>query len=86
MTIWPVNDATARLSDPLNATVTIGPQVFEHHGKQAVAMLPVEQRERLKRLEAVDIKDWLLHQGPKLDAGLPLPSRSSPNFKVRNTR
>jgi hypothetical protein len=23
-------------------------------------------------LEAVDIKDWLLHQGPKFDKGLPL--------------
>jgi hypothetical protein len=39
-------------------------------------LLPVEQWERLKQLEAVDIKDWLLHQGPKFDKGLPLPSRS----------
>jgi antitoxin Phd len=76
MNTWPVQDAKARFSEFLNATLTIGPQVVTYHGKQAAVLLPVEQWERLKQLEAVDIKDWLLHQGPKFDKGLPLPSRS----------
>jgi antitoxin Phd len=83
MNTWPVQDAKARFSEFLNATLTIGPQVVTYHGKQAAVLLPVEQWERLKQLEPVDIKDWLLHQGPKFKDGLPLPSRAQMQARQR---
>ncbi len=72
MNTWPLQDAKARFGEFLNATLTVGPQVVTYHGKQAAVLLPLEQWERLKQLEAVDIKDWLLHHRPKFDKGLPL--------------
>jgi antitoxin Phd len=71
-----VQDAKARFSEFLNATLTVGPQIVTYHGKLAAVLLSVEQWERLKQAQVVNMKDWLLHQGPKYERGLPLPSRS----------
>jgi antitoxin Phd len=86
MNTWPVQDAKARFSEFLNATLTIGPQVVTYHGKQAAVLLPVAQWERLKQLESVDIKDWLLHQGPKFTDGLPLPGKLDMASRQRRRR
>ena len=37
----------------------------------------------LKKLAPVDIKDWLLNQGPKLVGGLPLPDRKDAKVRRR---
>ena len=53
------------------------------HGKKSVVLLPITQGERLKKLAPVDIKDWLLNQGPKFDDGLPLPDRKDAKARRR---
>ena len=83
MNIWPVQDAKARFSEFLHASLTKGPQVVTHHGKESAVLLPIAQWERLKKLAPVDIKDWLLNQGPKFDDGLLLPDRAAAKARQR---
>ena len=54
-----------------------------YHGKKSAVLLPIAQKEMLKKLAPVDIKDWLLNQGPKLDNGLPLPDRKDAKVRRR---
>ena len=83
MNTWPVQDAKARFSEFLNASLTLGPQVVTYHGKESAVLLPIAQWERLKKLAPVDIKDWLLNQGPKFEDGLPLPDRKKSKGRRR---
>lgn len=83
MNTWPVQDAKARFSEFLNASLTLGPQVVTYHGKESAVLLPIAQWERLKKLAPIDIKDWLLNQGPKFEDGLPLPDRTKSKGRRR---
>ena len=56
-----------------------------HHGKKPAVLLLISQGEQLKKLARVDIKDWLLNQGPKLNNGLPLPDRKDAKARRRPT-
>ena len=56
-----------------------------HHGKKSAVLLPIAQRERLKKPVPFDIKYWLLNQGPKFDDGLPLPDRKDAKLCRRPT-
>ena len=84
MSSWPVQDAKARFSEFLHASLTQGPQVVTYHGKESAVLLPIAQWERLKQLVPVDIKDWLVNQGPKFEGGLLLPDRAE--MKARQRR
>ena len=83
MNTWPVQEAKARFSEFLQASLTQGPQVVTYHGKESAVLLPIAQWERLKKLAPFDIKDWLLNQGPKFDDGLPLPDRKEAKARQR---
>ena len=83
MNTWPVQDAKARFSEFLNASLTKGPQVVTYHGKESAVLLPIAQWERLKKLAPIDIKDLLLNQGPKFEDGLPLPDRAKSKGRRR---
>lgn len=74
---WPVQDAKARFSELLKASLTQGPQIVTYHGKEAAVLLTVAEWQRLKSLEPANIKTWLLDTGPKFPDGLPLPSRKA---------
>jgi antitoxin Phd len=44
---WPVQDAKARFSEFLKATLTQGPQVVTMRGTEAAVLVPVEEWRRL---------------------------------------
>jgi antitoxin Phd len=43
---WPVQDAKARFSEFLKATLTLEPQVVTMRGSEAAVLVPVEQWRR----------------------------------------
>ena len=45
---WPVQDAKARFSELLEASVTEGPQIITKRGVETAVMLPVEEWKRLR--------------------------------------
>ncbi len=83
MNTWPVQEAKARFSEFLNATLTLGPQVVTYHGKESAVLLPIAQWEQLKKFAPNDMKDWLLNRGPKFDGGLLLPDRAAVKARRR---
>ena len=70
---WPVQDAKARFSEFLEASLKEGPQVVTRRGVEEAVLVPIEEWRRLKQTARPSLKEWLLH-GPVLD-GLPLPAR-----------
>lgn len=70
---WPVQDAKARFSEMLKASLDEGPQMVTLRGKEAAVLVPVEEWRRLKPEGRLSIKELLLAPEPKFD--IPLPSR-----------
>ena len=68
MSTWPVQDAKARLSELLKASLTQGPQVVTYHGARAAVLLAVAEWERLKRHEPTGLKALLLAPSGKFDS------------------
>lgn len=69
MNTWPVQDAKARFSELLKASLTQGPQVVTYHGARTAVLLPVAEWERLKRHEPTGLKALLLVPSGKFDSG-----------------
>ncbi len=71
---WPVQDAKARFSELLDASIRDGPQVVTRRGVETVVVVPVEEWRRLTdepRKSAIDV---LLHDPRRFE--LDLPERS----------
>lgn len=77
MNTWPVQDAKARFSEFLKASLTDGPQVVTYHGAQAAVLLPVTEWERLKRNEPTSLKALLLAQATSANSALKTPKRGN---------
>ncbi len=75
MSVWPIQEAKARFSELLRASIREGPQVVTYHGKPAVVMVPVEEWERLQRQRQPTLKTLLLAASPVAD--LAVPARGS---------
>lgn len=73
MKTWPVQDAKARFSEFLQASLTEGPQLVTRHGKEAAVLVPVEQWLRLNALDKPGLKTLLLAEQAR--AELPIPER-----------
>jgi antitoxin Phd len=73
MTTWPVQEAKARFSELLRASIAKGPQIVSHHGKDAVVVVPVEQWRRLQRQAQPGLKTLLL--APAARGELPVAER-----------
>ncbi len=73
MKTWPVQDAKARFSEFLQASLTEGPQLVTRHGKEAAVLVPVEQWLRLSALNKPGLKNLLLADYARAD--LPIPDR-----------
>ncbi|MBM0106481.1 type II toxin-antitoxin system Phd/YefM family antitoxin [Steroidobacter sp. S1-65] len=70
---WPVQDAKARFSELLQASLTRGPQLVTMRGEEAAVLVPVEQWRRLNARARPGLKALLLeHEAP---AELTLPAR-----------
>lgn len=72
--LWPVQDAKARFSEMLRASLRDGPQVVTFRGQQAAVLVPMAEWQRLQQQARPSLKALLLDAaGPR---ALPIPPRS----------
>ena len=67
---WKVQEAKARFSELLGASLTEGPQIITRRGAEIAAVVPIEQWRRLDSAVR-SLKELLLEPG--LAAGVPIP-------------
>lgn len=60
MASWQVQDAKARFSEFLDATVKKGPQVVTRRGIETAVLVPIGEWNRLQRAARPSLKDLLL--------------------------
>ncbi len=72
---WPVQDAKARFSELLDASLTKGPQIVTRRGVEMAVLVPVDQWRRLEETTRPTLKELLLSTAPR--AEIPVPSRRS---------
>lgn len=74
MKTWQVQEAKARFSELLRASVEEGPQVVSHHGKPTAVMVPMAQWRQLQQLQQRaprSLKSLLLSPAARGDLTLP---------------
>ena len=64
---WQVQDAKARFSEFLEASLTDGPQIVTKRGVETAVLLPIEQWRRLKKMTKPDLKELLLTSEARTD-------------------
>ena len=57
---WQVQDAKARFSELLEASLKEGPQIVTKRGAEAAVLVPIDQWRRLEMLARPSLKDLLL--------------------------
>jgi antitoxin Phd len=71
MRTWQVQDAKARFSELLEASLKEGPQVVTRRGVVAAVLVPIKEWRRLQRLSQPTLKDLLLGEGPRFEPLVP---------------
>jgi antitoxin Phd len=64
---WPVQDAKARFSELLDASLRDGPQVVTKRGVEAAVLVPVDEWRRLQGAARPSLKELLLAESPRGD-------------------
>lgn len=72
---WPVQDAKARCSEFLKASLTEGPQVVTLRGVEAAVLLPVSEWRDLRERARPSLKSLLLGPEPRSDLNIPSRGR-----------
>jgi antitoxin Phd len=76
---WPVQDAKARFSELLDASVKEGPQMVTRRGVETAVLVPVEEWRRLQKSAPRTLKELLLTDEARFDFELPrVPLRRRP--------
>lgn len=57
---WQVQDAKARFSEFLEASLKQGPQIVTKRGVEAAVLVPIEEWRRLEKMVTPNLKDLLL--------------------------
>lgn len=70
---WPVQDAKARFSEFLEASLNEGPQIVTRRGVEAAVLVPFEEWRRLQSSARPTLKELLLAEAPR--AEIPVPPR-----------
>ena len=70
---WPVQDAKARFSEFLEASLSEGPQIVTRRGVEAAVLVPFEEWRRLQSSARPTLKELLLAETPR--AEIPDPPR-----------
>ena len=68
---WPVQDAKARFSELLDASVKDGPQIVTRRGVETAVVVPVEEWRRLTKAARPSLKELLLADEPRFDLDIP---------------
>jgi antitoxin Phd len=80
MRTWQVQDAKARFSELLEASLKEGPQVVTRRGVEAAVLVPVEEWRRLQKAARPTLKELLLAEAPRAD--IPIARRGG---RLRST-
>jgi len=80
---WPVQEAKARFSELLEASLTKGPQIVTRRGVEAAVLVPVDQWRQLEQAARPRLKDLLLADAPR--AEIPLPPRRARRRRFPST-
>jgi antitoxin Phd len=64
---WQVQDAKARFSEFLDATIKKGPQVVTRRGIETAVLVPIEEWNRLQRAARPGLKALLLAPGTRFE-------------------
>jgi prevent-host-death family protein len=67
MSSWQVQDAKARFSEFLNATIKKGPQVVTRRGVETAVLVPIEEWRRLQLGSRPTLKSLLLEPGARFE-------------------
>ncbi len=68
---WQVQDAKARFSEFLDATIKKGPQVVTRRGIETAVLVPIEEWNRLQRAARPGLKSLLLAPEARFENLLP---------------
>jgi antitoxin Phd len=68
---WQVQEAKARFSELLEASLKEGPQVVTKRGVETAVLVPIEQWRRLERAARPTLKQLLLGEGPRSENLVP---------------
>ncbi len=63
--VWPVQDAKARFSEMLDASLKDGPQIVTRRGVEAAVLMPIEDWRRMKQAARPSLKQLLLTAAPR---------------------
>lgn len=69
--LWPVQDAKARFSEMLDATIKEGPQIVTKRGVETAVLVPIQEWLRLNPRPRRTLKELLLADEPRFDLDLP---------------
>ncbi|GIX29522.1 MAG: hypothetical protein KatS3mg123_3403 [Burkholderiales bacterium] len=75
MSTWPVQDAKARFSELLRASLVEGPQFVTLRGKEAAVLVPVKEWRRLCEQARPGLKALLLTPGAPRNLEVPARGR-----------
>jgi antitoxin Phd len=64
---WQLQDAKARFSELIEASLKKGPQVVTRRGVETAVVVPIEEWRRLKALARPSLKEVLLAPEPRID-------------------
>ena len=64
---WPVQDAKARFSELLEASLKDGPQIVTRRGVEAAVLVPFEEWRRLQSSARPTLKELLLAETPRAE-------------------
>jgi antitoxin Phd len=85
MASWQVQDAKARFSEFLDATIKKGPQIVTRRGIEAAVLVPIEEWNRLQRAARPGLKALLLAPETRFENLIPerhrLRRRAALEFK-----
>jgi antitoxin Phd len=73
MKTWPVQEAKARFSELLEASLTQGPQILTRRGVETAVLIPIEKWRSLELAARPRLKELLLADSPRDE--IPVPSR-----------
>jgi antitoxin Phd len=68
---WQVQDAKARFSEFLDASIKKGPQVVTRRGIETAVLVPIEEWNRLQKAARPSLKELLLAPEPRFDNIIP---------------
>lgn len=71
--IWQLQDAKARFSEFLEASLRDGPQVVTKRGVEAAVLVPIAEWRRLKQAARPSLKQLLLAPNTRFE--IPVPKR-----------